>query len=127
VISTRVKRASIIAATLLVASGEAFADGETLMLAPLAIFGLAAGAVTGCVAGYLRASPAVFVGTFAAYVLLSSLASVVWAESAETFLFAIAYTVLIGILVFGASYFALWRVGRWLRRRKRNRLGEGRR
>ena len=112
---------------MLVASGEVFADDETLMLAPVAIFGLAAGAVTGCIAGYIRASRVVFVASFAAYVLLSSLATVLWADSAETFLFSVAYAVLIGLLVFSAAYFVLRRVGRWLRRRGRTRVTVGRR
>jgi hypothetical protein len=128
VISTRVQRVSTIAASLLLASGNAFADGETLMLAPLAIFGLAAGAVTGFLAGYIKASPVAFVASFAAYVLLSSLATMLWADSAETFLFSVAYAVLVGILGFSAAYFVLRRVGRSLRRRgRRSRLGERRR
>jgi len=128
VISTRVQRASTIAIALLLASGEAFADDETLMLAPVAIFGLAAGAVMGCIAGYIKASPIVFVASFAAYVLLSSVASVAWAESPEALLFSVAYAILIGILLFSATYVVARRVGRWLRRRaRRQRVGESRR
>jgi uncharacterized membrane protein len=112
---------------LLVASGGAFADDETLMLAPVAIFGVAAGAVVGLVAGYVRASWVVFVGSFAAYVVLSAFASMAMSESPGAFLFSVAYAVLIGILVYSAAYYALWRVGRRLRRRRRDRLNEARR
>ena len=113
---------------MFLASGEAFADDETLVLAPVAIFGLAAGAVMGCIAGYIKASPVVFVASFAAYLLLSSVASVAWADSPEAFVFSVAYAVMIGILLFSATYVVLRRVGRWLRRRgSKQRVGESRR
>jgi hypothetical protein len=102
-------------------SGNAFADGETLVLAPLAGFGLAAGAIAGYVAGYNRGTPAVFAGSVAAYVLLSWLAAMLWADSIGAFMFSAAYTMLVGMLVFTAGYFLLHRLGRRLRRRRRGR------
>jgi predicted benzoate:H+ symporter BenE len=125
--SARVRRASTIAASLLVASGEAFADGEMAVLAPLAGFGLVAGAVAGYVAGYIRAPSTLFFGTAAAYVVLAWLASMLWAESIGAFMFSAAYTVLVGVMMFTAGYFVLRQLGRRLRRRNRDRNGKPRR
>jgi peptidoglycan/LPS O-acetylase OafA/YrhL len=119
----RLRRVAAIATLLLLGSGEALADGEVLVLAPIAALGFAAGGVTGCIAGYIRASSALFVLALAAYGLLSLLAAAAWADSPEAFLFSVMYTLLVGMGGFAIAYFLLRQVGRAMRRRKRQRHG----
>jgi ABC-type nickel/cobalt efflux system permease component RcnA len=125
--SPRLRRASTIAASLIFASGDALADGEMGVLVPLAGFGLVAGALAGYVAGYTRAPSTVFLGSVAAYVVLSWLGSMLYADSISAFMFSAAYTLLVGIMVFVAAYYVLRKLGRRLRRKHRHRAREHRR
>jgi hypothetical protein len=112
---------------LIFASGDVLADGEMAVLAPLAGFGLVAGALAGYVTGYSKAPPTVFLGSVAAYVVLAWLASMLWADSIGAFMFSAAYTMLVGIMVFTAAYFVMRKLGRRQRRRNRDRYGRPRR